>query len=149
MSEFWEYLKRLDFRGLFLTPTTNGFLQFFRYLFVGGVATIVDWGILFSLTQIGLYYMVSTIFGFVGGLIVNYVLSKLLVFKASEAKVKPMVEFLSYGIIGVIGLGLTMLLMYVLTEKVRLYYMISKMIATILVLCWNYFARKLLIYKKN
>ena len=59
MKEFFELLKIFDLKGIFVNPTQNGFLQFFRYLFVGGIATIVDWGILFLLTDLAhIYHLV-------------------------------------------------------------------------------------------
>ena len=150
MKEFFELLKKFDFKGIFITPTKNGFLQFFRYVFVGGIATIVDWGVLFVLTDFAqIYHLISAIISFIAGLVVNFILSKLLVFKASKARVNAFMEFVSYAIIGVIGLGITELIMFLLTDKWTLHYMISKVIATIVVLAWNYIARKKIIYKKD
>ena len=147
MQEFWEYLKKFDIKAILITPSNNSFLQFIRYVFVGGVATVVDWGVLFLATEAGVYYILSAVIGFIAGLAVNFVLSKLLVFKASEAKVGSAVEFVSYGIIGVLGLLLTMGIMYLLTDIAGLHYMLSKITATVLVLFWNYMARKKLLYK--
>lgn len=148
MKEFFDLLKRFDLKGLFLTPTKNGVLQFFRYLFVGGIATVVDWGVLFALTEfLDLYHLISAIFAFVAGLGTNFLLSKLVVFSANEARANPVMEFLGYALIGVIGLGITELIMYLFTDRMSLYYMLSKAIATALVLVWNYLARKLLLYK--
>jgi len=53
-------------------------------------------------------------------------------------------EFLAYAAIGVAGLGITLILMYVMTEWLRLHFMLSKVIATVLVLMWNFLARKML-----
>lgn len=148
MKEFFDLLKRFDLKGLFLTPTKNGVLQFFRYLFVGGIATVVDWGVLFALTEfLELYHLISAIFAFAAGLGTNFLLSKLVVFSANEARTNPVMEFLGYALIGVIGLGITELIMYLFTDRLSLYYMLSKAIATALVLVWNYLARKLLLYK--
>ena len=131
-----------------MTPTKNGFLQLFRYLFVGGIATVVDWGVLFGLTELfGLHEMISAVFGFVAGLVTNYLLSKLLVFSANEAKTNGVLEFLGYALIGVIGLGITELILFLFTNCLSLYYMLSKAIATVVVLIWNYLARKYLLYK--
>lgn len=149
MNEFLELLKRFDLKGLFIVPTKNGFLQFFRYIFVGGIATVVDWGVLFLLTDFGnIHYLVSAIIAFIAGLITNFSLSKMLVFKANEARVNAFVEFIGYAVIGVIGLGITELIMFVFTNRLNVYYMISKAIATVFVLAWNYIARKLIVYKK-
>lgn len=149
MKEFFTLLKRFDLKGIFITPTKNGFLQFFRYIFVGGIATIVDWGVLFLLTDFAhIYHLVSAIIAFIAGLITNFFLSKILVFKANEARVNPLLEFVSYAIIGVIGLGITELIMFLFTDCWSIHYMISKVIATVIVLAWNYLARKIVIYKK-
>ena len=149
MKEFFELLKKFDLKGIFISPTKNGFLQFLRYLFVGGIATVVDWGVLFLLTDfVHIYHMVSAIIAFIAGLITNFFLSKLLVFKANEARVNPVMEFISYAVIGVIGLGITELIMFLFTNCWNIHYMVSKVIATVIVLAWNYIARKLVVYKR-
>ena len=148
MKEFFVLLKKGDLKAIFTTPTQNGFLQFFRYLFVGGVATVVDWGMLFMLTEFAhIHYLISTVLAFIGGLATNFLLSKQLVFKANEARVSPLIEFLSYALIGVIGLGITELIMVLFTNHLDFHYMISKVIATVIVLLWNYMARRYAIYK--
>lgn len=149
MKEFFELLKKFNLKGIFTTPTTNGFIQFFRYVFVGGVATVVDWGILYILTEFAhLHHLLSAVVSFVAGLITNFILSKLFVFNANEAKVNKVLEFAGYAIIGVVGLGITELIMFVVTDKIHIHYMLSKIIATVIVLVWNYLARKYIIYKK-
>lgn len=147
MKELFDYIFKLDFKSLFITKSSNTFIQFFRYIFVGGVAFLADGGSLFLITTIGVNYLISVIFAFVIGLVVNYGLSKLLVFENSSVNGK--IEFLVYGIIGVIGLGFTEIIMYVLTEIAGLYFMVSKVIATIIVLVWNFVARKITLYKKK
>lgn len=147
MKELFDYIFKLDFKNLFITKSNNTFIQFFRYIFVGGVAFLADGGSLFLITTIGVNYLISVIFAFVIGLAVNYGLSKLLVFENSNVNGK--IEFLVYGIIGVIGLGFTEIIMYVLTEIAGLYFMVSKVIATIIVLVWNFVARKITLYRKK
>ena len=147
MKELFDYIFKLDFKSLFITKSSNTFIQFFRYIFVGGVAFLADGGSLFLITTIGVNYLISIIFAFVIGLAVNYGLSKLLVFENSSVNGK--IEFLVYGIIGVIGLGFTEIIMYVLTEIAGLYFMVSKVIATIIVLVWNFVARKITLYRKK
>lgn len=148
MKEFFQLLKKLDLKGIFIAPTQNGFLQFFRYVFVGGIATVVDWGVLFVLTDFAkLYHMVSAVLAFVAGLGANFLLSKLLVFSGSQSRVSPVAEFAGYALIGLVGLGITELILLAFTNGLHLHYMLSKAIATVIVLAWNYLARKLIIYK--
>ena len=47
-----------------------------------------------------------------------------------------------------VSLLLTMGLVHALTEWVGLFFMVSKIIATLIVLVWNFVARKLLLYRK-
>lgn len=83
---------------------------------------------------------------FVFGLIVNFVLSKIFVFQESSEKTGATGEFIAYGIIGVTGLGFTEGIMWILL-KVGIIYMIAKVVAAVLVLIWNFGARKVLLYK--
>lgn len=129
---------------LFLEKTNDTKLQFFRYLFVGGVAAFVNIGSLYILTDIfKIYYIFSNIIGFILGLIVNYILSKWLVF-STEKTINKLFEFLTYALIGVIGLGLDTVLIWFLTETILIYYLLSKLISTFIVFIWNFSARKLL-----
>lgn len=147
MKELLNYILKFDLRSLFITESDNAYIQFFRYVFVGGVAFIADGVSLFLITAMGVNYLISAIFAFVIGLACNYGLTKLFVFK--ESHIDGKIEFLVYGIIGVIGLGFTEIIMYVLTEIVGWYFMISKVIAAIIVLIWNFVARKFTLYRKK
>ena len=148
MSEFFKVLFSFDLKKIFFEPTENFLLQFFRYAFVGAIATIADWGVLFLLTEwVTPYYLFNAVIAFFAGLTVNFVLSKKFVFSGEKNQYSPSTEFVVYGIIGAIGLLLTMGIMYVLTERLKLYYMVSKIISTIVVFVWNFAGRKLVLYR--
>jgi len=143
IREILVMLCKLDFWGLLKAPTENGLLQFCRYCLVSGVETVVDWGVLYLAERL-VHYLLAAVAGFVCGLSCNYILSKWMVFNGSSAKMDSRQEFLAYAAIGVAGLGITLILMYVMTEWLRLHFMLSKVIATVLVLMWNFLARKML-----
>ena len=42
MKHFFDLLFHFKFRELMVEPTDDGFIQFFRFIFVGGSATLVD-----------------------------------------------------------------------------------------------------------
>jgi len=118
------------------------FPQFCRYSVVGGVAFACDFAVLFALTHfLGVHYLVSACIGFTVGLCVNYVLSTRYVFDRRSVKNKR-VEFLVFGLIGLAGLGLNALFMWLFTEIARLHYLGSKVVSTVFVYLWNFFARK-------
>lgn len=127
---------------LFLQETEDVKIQFFRYLFVGGFAAVVNIGSLYIFKEfLHIHYLVANILGFVLGLITNYLLSKWLVF-AKEKNMNSIIEFIIYTIIGVIGLGLDTLFIWIFTDKLNVFYMLSKIISTGLVFIWNFFGRK-------
>ena len=66
----------------------------------------------------------------------------------SSGKEKVM-EFVVFAVIAVCGLVITEALMWTFTEKLGWYYMISKAVAAIIVLFWNFFMKKILLYKKK
>lgn len=148
MHELLACAKKFDMRALFTAPTTNGCIQAFRYVFVGGVAFVVDWLMLLLFKQFT-HYLVATGVGFVAGLVVNYFLSKAFVFKAERAKVGAWGEFLVYAAIGLAGLGITEGLMLLAVTLAHMEVMIAKILIAILVLAWNYGMRKLLLYRRK
>ena len=134
---------------LFVAPTNNTLLQLFRYGFVGGVAFVVDYGSLYVLTEfLSVPYLWSAAIAFILGLVTNYLLSISWVFK-KNATLQRWQEFLFFAIIGVIGLGFNELIMYVGTDMLHLHYMLSKLISTVIVFFWNFFARKYLLFNKR
>ncbi len=144
MKELLRYICTLDMKKLFKEKTNNTFIQFLRYFFIGGFAAIVNIGMLFVFTHfIHLYYLMSNILSFVLGLIVNYLLSKKFVFQ-EDTSISQSKEFVMYTIIGVIGLGIDTMFVWLFTDIIKIYYMISKLISTAIVFIWNFGARKIL-----
>ncbi len=131
---------------LFVDTSDNSLIQLFRYLFVGGFAFVVDFGLLFLLTDCAsFYYIVSATISFIAGLGVNYLLSTRWIFRHSRLKNKA-AEFAVYALIGVVGLLLNDLLIYVFTEFADFHYLVSKLLTTALVMLWNFFGRKLILF---
>ena len=58
-------------------------------------------------------------------------------------------EFNLFILISTIGLGFTEILLYFFTDIVGLYYLISKVISAIIVLFWNFLARRVMFYGKD
>jgi len=128
--------------SLLIKKTNNSYVQFLRSVFVGAVATLADIGLLYILTDFAhIYYLTSTALGFILGTIINYILSIFWVFKNRKLKNKT-TEFIIFTVIGAIGLLLNELFMWLFTDIVNLYYLISKILATIIVFLFNFLTRK-------
>ncbi len=138
--------KYLSLEKLLKNETNNTFIQLFRYTFVGGFAFIVDFSLLFILTELmGIHYLISAAIALTAGLIINYFLSILWVFDKRKM-VNKSVEFTLFAVIGIVGLGLNELFIWVFTEFAGLYYLLSKIISTAIVYLWNFFARKFTLF---
>ena len=127
-------------------PTSNVMIQAFRALFVGGIALIADASVLWIISLTGLHYLICAVFGFHIGVGVNYILSVKFVFK-EKAPIRSSGEIAVYIVIGVIGLGLTVGLMWFFTEIIGLFFMVSRGIAAVLVFAWNFIIRKITLYR--
>ena len=121
LKKFFELLKKGDLKGLLTEPTEDSFLQFFRYIFVGGASFITDYVLFHIITEAGIYYLVSGVISFIAGLCVNYALSKLLVFSKKTTGAEKAKEFSVFAIIAVLGLIITEILMWAFTEKLGWY----------------------------
>lgn len=150
MKELFDIIISMDFNGLFIKPTKNNLIIFVRYAFVGGIAFLADYftftALTFLLSNNRLGLNLSVCGGFVAGLICNFILSKKLVF-TERAVVNKGLEFIAYGIIGIVGLALNILIVdfFVFCLKINKY--ISKAFSALIVLIYNYAMRKLILYR--
>ena len=157
LQEVKDILRAKQFSKLFVGDTENTFIQFFRYLFVGGLATVVDWGISYLLFRFAFNEQsslatVANAISFVAGLVVNYLISTFWIFKNSavESKLK---EFLGFAAIGLVGLlmtiGITELFELWLSDKTSAFQILAKIVSTGAAFFWNFFARKILLFTKK
>ena len=167
ISVFKGSAANVKIKELFIGDTSHTGIQFFRSLFVGGIATVVDMLIMILFRElVHVPEGIAAVFGFVAGLAVNYIVSTYWVF--AKAKVKNrIVDFVAFAVIGIIGLGLTQLIIepfatqgmfgtgwfvqwqifgiLLPTDK---YYIVGKVLAVVIVYMWNFFARKFILYRK-
>ncbi len=117
--------------------------QILKFGVVGGTAFLIDYGLLFVLTEFaGIHYLISGTISFAASVIYNYILSVVWVFDpvGERSKAKDMAVFL---ILSVIGLGINQAIMWVLVELFGVYYMLSKIAATAIVMVYNFITRKI------
>lgn len=132
---------------LFKSGTNNTLVQLFRYTFVGGIAFLFDFGSLYFLTdRMYVHYLVSAALAFLVGITVNYLLSIAWVFQVRTMK-NIWVEVSIFAVIGIIGLGLNEIIIWFFTELVKFHYLISKLVSTVCVYLWNFFARKFVLFR--
>jgi putative flippase GtrA len=121
----------------------KGAQQLIKYGAVAAFGLAIDFAtVIFAKEVLGVYYLLAVCLGFIAGLIATYILSNKYVFGAPKGN--PKKTFMLFGVIGVVGLGILNLLVWLMTEKAGINYIASKAIATIAVFMWNFFARRAL-----
>lgn len=124
--------------------------QFLIYFLVGGAATLTEWiffGLFNYLLQI--QYLVSTAIAFIISTFINWLLGHYFAFKAESKNTSIIKEIIGVYLASIIGLGLNLLFMFIFVDKININEMLSKIITTGIVFFYNFFIRKLLIYRNK
>lgn len=126
-------------------------IQLVRYCVSGGIAFGVDFGLLWLLTSVcHWHYLIGAAIGYTTGLIITYTLSIWWVFDQRRMQ-QQWVEFAVFVLIGLVGLALTQLCMWLFTSFVlgENLYLISKLITTGIVTLYNFLAKKIILFTKQ
>lgn len=111
------------------------------YLLIGGTAALVEWGLFYLFMLWGMDYLLAATSSFICSTLYHYILTTMFVFK-SGAKYKKATEISLVFVVSVVGLFFNLLLMYLFVSKIGLNAMLSKVLASCIVVAWNYLARK-------
>lgn len=121
-------------------PRTLG-RQFASFVLVGAVAFAVHYGVLIALVEgLSVGAVPATLVGFVAGGWVSYGLNR----RHTYASARPHGEASPrFGIVALVGFGLTWLMMSVLTGRFGLPYLPAQLLTTGVVLFWSFSAHRL------
>ena len=117
--------------------------QFMKFGVVGVIAFVIDYGLLALLTEVfGVNYLVSATISFTVSVIFNYLASMRYVFTHKEDMSRRR-EFVIFVVLSVIGLIINNLCMWTGVELLGIHYLITKIVATAIVMIWNFVTRKI------
>lgn len=117
--------------------------QIFKFGIVGGIAFIIDYGIMvISKELLGFSVLLSAALGFTISVIFNYIASINWVFDVNNEKNKKK-NFILFMIFSIIGLILTEVIMFIGTDIININYLIVKIVATAIVMVFNFITRKM------
>jgi putative flippase GtrA len=136
-------------RAVRLTPAR--LLRFLRdmirYAAASVFALALDYGVLIALTTgFGVGYLQAAAAGFLSGLALIYVLSVRFVFEGRRARA-PRIEMFGFLATGVVGLGVTEVMMHIFVGEFGLPLTIAKISTAGLVFLFNFVSRRGLLFK--
>ena len=124
------------------------FKPFLKYCVVGVLGTLLDLAALFVFVEyVGIAVIPATTLSFLLAVTNNFILNKTWTFKSKSKNYRKL--YIKFLIISVIGLGLTLLCMYVLVNMLGTWYMLAKAVTSLIVLTWNFLGNKLWTFKLN
>ena len=113
-----------------------------RFGIVGGIATIIDFVFLYIFKEfLNFNVILANTLSFIISVTYNYIASITWVFDVNKNKNKN-IQFIIFIIFSVVGLIINNVILYILTDKLNIYYLISKVIATLIVMVFNFVTRK-------
>lgn len=125
------------------------FEQITKFAVVGGTAFIIDYfGMIFLTEVLHINYLISSIISFTLSVIYNYVLNVRWVFTVNN-QLSRQKQFVIFVLLSVVGLLLNTLFMWMFTDLVHLDYRIAKIIATALVMVYNFISRKIFLESRD
>ena len=118
-------------------------MQIIKFIIVGGIATVIDYLIFFILHELlGINTIISNIISFTVSVIYNYIASVKWVFEVDESKDKKQ-QFIIFIVFSILGLLINTGIVYLCTDIIKLYSLIGKVIATSIVMIFNFITRKI------
>ena len=114
-------------------------LKFLKFCVVGVSGTAIDFGLTWLCKEIfKIPKFLANARGFGVSATNNYILNRIWTWGSTSDQVG--VEYVKFFTVSLIGLGLNTLILYIFNEKIKLNFYVSKVIATGVVMLWNFFA---------
>ena len=117
--------------------------QIMKFGVVGVIAFFIDFGVMVFLTEVfGMNPVASATISFTVSVVFNYLASMRYVFQHREGMSRTR-EFVIFVVLSVIGLAINDALMWAGTELASFDYRLVKIVATAVVMVWNFVTRKI------
>ena len=132
-----DYLKHI-YR---LTRRRGELTRFVKFCLVGASGVLVNMGLLWLLTEFAsLFYLLSAAISIESSIISNFTLNDVFTFPDRRAKgVKNLLHrLLKFNIVSLAGLGLNMAVLWLFTDILGIYYLLSNLCGIALATLWNY-----------
>ncbi len=140
----WKSLEKL----LKVMKNSRGIIpQFIKFSLVGGICFLFEYGLFALLNDVmGIEILIANALAFLASTVLNYILSMRFVFIAREDSSRARL-FIIYVILSIVGLGINEAIVWIGVEVLSINKYVAKLIATVVVLVYNFITRKVFIEK--
>lgn len=119
-----------------------------RYFVAGITAASTNIGLLFVFTDIfGVWYLYSSVVAFLLALSLSFTLQKFWTFADKETS-KIHHQFFKYAITAILGLSFNTVLMFILVDALKVWYILAQIISGFFVMLFNFIAYKFFIFHR-
>ena len=133
-------------KGLVLLGKQVSF-EFIKFVLVGCINTLLHLSILYLLVEyFSIYYVFASLIAFIIAVINSFIMNTLWTFK-KDIKTKTGSRYGKFFIVSVIAVMANLLLLYLITEYIGIWYILSQVIATGFSLIINFIGNKFWTYK--
>jgi len=132
-----DYLKHI----YSLMRRTGELARFIKFCLVGGSGVGVNMGLLWLLTEVGgMFYLMSAAISIETSIITNFLLNNYFTFAdRRQPGVKSLLKTLmKFNLVSLAGLGINLTILWILTEPLGLFYMLSNLVGIAAATLWNY-----------
>jgi len=144
-GEIFSYLKNLMGYWHYRRKVID---EFFKFGLVGILGTLINLFILYIFTEfVGIYYLVSAIIAFFVAVTHNFILNKLWTFKEKISHLFTK-KYIQFFIVSIFSLVINLIFLYIFTEFLNIYYMISQALAIGISFIANFIGNKIWTFKK-
>ena len=113
-----------------------------KFIIIGGIATLIDFIFLYIFKEfLNMDVIIANTLSFIISVTYNYIASIVWVFDINKEKNKK-IQFILFILFSIFGLVLNNIILYILTDIFNMYYLISKVVATFIVMIFNFITRK-------
>ena len=113
--------------------------QFIKFCIVGGTAAIISFSIYYSFTKwLNLWYVYSAGWAYLLSAIFNFTTNKLWTFRNLEKGAQVFKQIIKFVIVMTLGLTINTSIIYGLTDLAGVNWLLSWVVATGVVMFWNF-----------
>lgn len=122
--------------------------EFLKFGVVGLLGTAVNILVLYLLTEkIGIHYIISAVFSFIVAMTHNFFLNKIWTFK-EKMRTEVKKKYTQFALVSVSALAINILFLYIFTEFLKIYYLISQVLSIFIAFTINFLGNKIFTFSK-